>query len=150
MDDIDEKLLGLLKKDAKKKYSDLAEILNLSPPSVHARVKKLEQNGVIRGYTIDIDSQMLGLKLCAFVRVTIEGIPATLLAKSLMQFPEVEEYYVVAGEECVLLKVRTADTSELSAFLDKMREIKGVKKTITSVVLTTPFERGVTPRQDDF
>jgi Lrp/AsnC family leucine-responsive transcriptional regulator len=67
-----------------------------------------------------------------------------------VQFPEVEEYYVVAGEECVLLKVRTADTSELSTFLDKLREIRGVKKTITSVVLTTPFERGVTPRQDDF
>lgn len=150
MDDIDEKLLGLLKKDAKKKYSDLAEILNLSPPSVHARVKKLEQIGVIRGYTIDIDPQLLGLKLCAFVRVTIEAISASSLAQSLMAFPEVEEYYIVAGEECVLLKVRTADTAALSAFLDNIRGVKGVKKTITSVVLTTPFERGVTPRQDDF
>ncbi|CAN5486993.1 Lrp/AsnC family transcriptional regulator [soil metagenome] len=150
MDDIDEKLLGLLKKDAKKKYSDLAEMLNLSPPSVHARVKKLEQIGVIRGYTIDIDPQLLGLRLCAFVRVTIESISATGLAQSLMAFPEVEEYYIVAGEECVLLKVRTADTAALSTFLDNIRGIKGVKKTITSVVLTTPFERGVTPRQDDF
>ena len=150
MDDIDEKLLGLLKKDAKKKYSDLAEILNLSPPSVHARVKKLEQIGVIRGYTIDIDPLLLGLRLCAFVRVTIEAISASGLAQSLMAFPEVEEYYIVAGEECVLLKVRTADTAALSTFLDSIRGLKGVKKTITSVVLTTPFERGVTPRQDDF
>ena len=150
MDDIDEKLLGLLKKDAKKKYSDLAEILNLSPPSVHARVKKLEQIGVIRGYTIDIDPQLLGLRLCAFVRVTIEAISASGLAQSLMAFPEVEEYYIVAGEECVLLKVRTVDTAALSAFLDNIRSVKCVKKTITSVVLTTPFERGVTPRQDDF
>jgi Lrp/AsnC family leucine-responsive transcriptional regulator len=113
-------------------------------------VKKLEQIGVIRGYTIDIDPQLLGLKLCAFVRVTIEAISASGLAQSLMAFPEVEEYYIVAGEECVLLKVRTADTAALSAFLDNIRGVKGVKKTITSVVLTTPFERGVTPRQDDF
>jgi Lrp/AsnC family transcriptional regulator, leucine-responsive regulatory protein len=146
MDEIDEKLLGLLKKDAKTKYTDLSEILNLSAPSVHARVKKLEQSGVIAGYTIDIDASLLALKLCAFIRVTIEGIPATALAESLASFPEVEEFYVVAGEECVLLKVRTTDTAALSLLLDRIRETKGVKKTITSVVLTTPFDRGITPR----
>lgn len=146
MDEIDEKLLGLLKADSKTKYTDLAVILNLSAPSVHARVKKLEQSGVIAGYTIDIDASLLALSLCAFIRVTIEGIPATALAKALQTFPEVEDFYVMAGEECVLLKVRTKDTAELSLLLDRIRETKGVRKTITSVVLTTPFERGITPR----
>jgi DNA-binding Lrp family transcriptional regulator len=146
LDQIDEKLLALLKKDAKKKYSDLAQELDLSPPSVHARVKKLEQSGVIKSYSIDIDGAMLGLKLCAFVRLTTEGSSCSDLCKALAPFPEVEEFYVVAGEECVLLKVRTTDTAALGNFLDRLRTIAAIKKTITSVVLSVPLERGVTPR----
>ena len=146
LDQIDEKLLALLKKDAKKKYSDLAEELDLSPPSVHARVKKLEQNGVIRSYNIDIDGTMLGLRLCAFVRLTTEGASTTDLCRALSIYPEVEEFYTVAGEECVLLKVRTTDTSALGCFLDTLRTIPGIKKTITSVVLNVPLDRGITPR----
>ena len=146
LDQIDEKLLALLKRDAKKKYSDLAQELDLSPPSVHARVKKLEQSGLIKSYNIDIDASMLGLKLCAFVRLTIEGSSCTDLCKALSGFPEVEEFYIVAGDECVLLKVRTTDTAALGSFLDTLRTITGVKKTITSVVLSVPLDRGITPR----
>jgi len=146
LDHTDEKLLALLKRDAKKKYSDLAEELDLSPPSVHARVKKLEQNGVIRSYNIDIDGTMLGLKLCAFVRLTTEGASTADLCRALTIYPEVEEFYTVAGEECVLLKVRTTDTAALGCFLDTLRTIPGIKKTITSVVLNVPLERGITPR----
>jgi Lrp/AsnC family transcriptional regulator, leucine-responsive regulatory protein len=149
LDHIDEKLLALLKKDAKKKYSDLAVELDLSPPSVHARVKKLEQSGVIKSYNIDIDATQLGLKLCAFVRLTTEGSSCTDLCKALTVFPEVEEFYTVAGEECVLLKVRTTDTAALGHFLDTLRTISGVKKTITSVVLNIPLDRGITPRLPD-
>jgi DNA-binding Lrp family transcriptional regulator len=146
LDQIDEKLLALLKKDAKKKYSDLAQELDLSPPSVHARVKKLEQSGVIKSYNIDIDGTMLGLKLCAFIRLTTEGASCTELAKALAVFPEVEEFYIVAGDECVLLKVRTTDTAALGHFLDTLRTIPGIKKTLTSVVLSVPLDRGITPR----
>ena len=89
---------------------------------------------------------MLGLKLCAFVRLTTEGSSCSDLCKALAPFPEVEEFYVVAGEECVLLKVRTTDTAALGNFLDRLRTIAAIKKTITSVVLSVPLERGVTPR----
>jgi len=146
IDEIDQKLLVLLKKDAKKKYSELAEELNLSPPSVHARVKKLEQLGIIKSYSIDIDGALLGLRLCAFVRLTTEGASNKDLCESLGVFPEVEELYNVAGEECILLKVRTTDTTALGTFLDTLRTVRGIKKTITSVVLSVPLERGLTPR----
>jgi len=146
IDQTDEKLLVLLKKDAKKKYSDLALELDLSPPSVHARVKKLEQSGVIKSYDIDIDGATLGLKLCAFVRLTTEGSSCAELCTALSVFPEVEEFYVVAGEESVLLKVRTTDTAALGQFLDTLRTIAAIKKTITSVILSVPLDRGITPR----
>jgi DNA-binding Lrp family transcriptional regulator len=147
IDDIDQKLLVLLKDDAKRKYSELAEELNLSPPSVHARVKKLEQIGVIKSYGIDIDGPALGLRLSAFVRMMTEGAPSNQeLCKALAAFPEVEEIYNVAGEECLLLKVRTTDPAALGVFLDNLRTVQGVTKTITSVVLSVPLDRGITPR----
>lgn len=144
MDDIDLKLLALLQHDAKQKYADLAEVLNLSAPSVHARVKKMETSGIIENYGVRLDSSKIGLKLCAFVRVTTEGVGSEL-GKSLHRFKEIEEVYSVAGEECLLLKVRTQDTSSLSTFLDELRRVKGVRKTITSIVLTTLLSRSVLP-----
>ena len=68
LDQIDRMLLTLLKEDAKRKYSDLGEIVHLSPPAVHERVKKLERAGVICKYTIEIDPMALGLLVQAFVR----------------------------------------------------------------------------------
>jgi Lrp/AsnC family leucine-responsive transcriptional regulator len=145
MDDIDLKILGLLSNDSKQKYSDLAEILNLSAPSVHARVKKLEQSGVIKSYGVNVDPGQLGLKLCAFVRITLEGVMCSDLDGEFERMPEVEELHSVAGEECLLAKVRTTDSDALSALLDRIRKIKGVRKTITSVVLTTRIDRGPNP-----
>lgn len=148
MDDIDLKLLALLQHDAKQKYADLAEVLNLSAPSVHARVKKMETSGIIENYGVKLDSSKIGLKLCAFVRVTTEGVGSEL-GRSLHRFKEIEEVYSVAGEECLLLKVRTQDTSSLSTFLDELRRVKGVRKTITSIVLTTLLSRSVLPESMD-
>lgn len=145
MDDIDLKLLAFLKEDAKRKYSDLAEMLNLSGPSIHARVKKLEQSGVIHSYTINVDSSMLGAKLTAFVRVTTEGVSCTDIPKAFEPFPEVEELHSVAGEESLLLKVRTRDTASLDILLDRIRKIPGVRKTVTSIVLGTRIDRGTDP-----
>jgi DNA-binding Lrp family transcriptional regulator len=145
MDDIDLKLLASLKEDAKRKYSDLADLLNLSAPSVHARVKKLEQLGVIESYTINLNPKMLGAKLTAFVRVTTEGVSCADIPASFEPYPEVEELHSVAGEESLLLKVRTRDTESLDILLDQIRKIPGVRKTVTSIVLGTRIDRGTDP-----
>ena len=142
LDSIDLKILGMLAKDSKQKYADLAEALNLSAPSVHARVKKLEQSGVIKSYGITIDSSMVGLKLCAFVRITTESVSFADVLKEFQALNEVEELHSVAGEECLLVKVRTSDSQALSELLDRMRKIKCVRKTMTSVVLSTGIDRG--------
>jgi len=145
MDDIDLKLLASLKRDAKQKYSDLADLLNLSAPSVHARVKKLEQLGVIEAYTINMNPKLLGAKLTAFVRVTTEGVACMDIPSEFEPFAEVEELHSVAGEESILLKVRTRDTESLDVLLDQFRKIPGVRKTVTSIVLGTRIDRGTDP-----
>ncbi len=144
-DDLDLKILAALSDDSKQKYSDLAELLKLSAPAVHARVKKLEQTGVIASYSIKMDTAKLGLKLCSFIRITTEGMTCGEMVDELKGMTEIEELHSVAGEECLLAKVRTTDSESLSALLDRIRKVPGVRKTITSVVLTTYIDRDPNP-----
>ncbi len=144
-DELDLKILALLSDDSKQKYSDLGEILKLSAPAVHARVKKLEQTGAISSYGISIDPTKLDLKLCAFIRITSEGVTCGEIFAELRDMTEIEELHSVAGEECLLAKVRTTDSEALSSLLDRIRKVRGIRKTITSVVLTTHFDRGPNP-----
>ena len=141
MDQIDLKLLACLAQDAKRKYSDLAKEFNMSAPSVHARVKKLEHLGYIKGFGVEVDTQLLGLHVCAFVRVTTDGASCSDVCVHLQPIPEIEEAHSVAGEECLLLKVRTTDPAALSALLDRIRKVPGIRKTVTSVVLETRIDR---------
>jgi Lrp/AsnC family leucine-responsive transcriptional regulator len=134
-------LLALLKQDTRKKYAELGEIVHLSPPAVHERVKKLERAGVIRRYAIEIDPDALGPSLYAFVRLDVNRIPCEDVAQTLHTLAEVEECYSSAGDESILLKVHTATPVTLEKLMNRIRQIHGVAKIYTSVVLTTHFQR---------
>jgi Lrp/AsnC family leucine-responsive transcriptional regulator len=141
LDKIDRMLLALLKEDTKQKYSELGEQLHLSPPAVHERVKKLERAGVIRKYTIEIDPRALGLALHAFVRIHISRIPCEEMARALQSFPEVVECFSSAGEESMIIKVQTESPSQLETLLNRIRQMSGVERVQTSIILTTHFQR---------
>lgn len=141
VDQIDRMLLALLKEDTKRKYSALGEMVHLSPPAVHERVKKLERAGVIRKYTIEIDPGALGLAVRAFVRIHINRIPCEEIARALQTFPEVVECFSSAGEESMLLKVHTESPSHLETLLNRIRQMSGVERVQTSILLTTHFQR---------
>lgn len=141
LDQVDRMLLALLKEDTKRKYTELGEIVHLSPPAVHERVKKLERAGIIRKYTIDIDPEALGLAVRAFVRIHINRIPCEEMARALHTFPEVVECYSSAGEESMLIKVHTGSPSQLEALLNRIRQMTGVERVQTSILLTTHFQR---------
>ena len=141
LDQTDRMLLALLKEDTKRKYSDLGEIVHLSAPAVHERVRKLERAGVIRKYTIEVDPEALGLVLQAFVRIHVSHIPCEEMARSLQSFPEVVECFSSAGEESMLIKVHTGSPSQLEALLNRIRQMPGVERALTSIILTTHFRR---------
>ncbi|MBV9127249.1 MAG: Lrp/AsnC family transcriptional regulator [Verrucomicrobia bacterium] len=140
------KLLSALRRDARAKYAELGKTVNLSAPAVFERVKKLEGSGVIQRYTVELDPTALGLPFCAFVQIATTGYcPCDKLAATLAAYPEVEECHSIAGENSVLVKVRTVSPQALDQLLGKMRRISGVGRTLTTVVLQTHFERGVQP-----
>lgn len=141
VDQIDRILLALLKEDTKRKYSDLGEVVHLSPPAVHERVKKLERAGVIRKYTIEIDPVALGLLLQAFVRIHVSHVPCEEMARVFQTLPEVVECFSSAGEESMLLKAQTESPSHLEALLNRIRQMPGVERVQTSILLTTHFQR---------
>lgn len=145
LDSVGRKLLGLLRADARAKYAQLGKAVNLSAPAVFERVKKLEKCGAIVRYTVDLDARALDLGLCAFVHIRLENAMADEVANLLVRYREVEECHTITGEDCVLAKVRTKDAPGLNHLLQQIKALPGVQRTLTTIVLSTYFERGIQP-----
>lgn len=141
MDDIDRQLVAALVADARTSFADLARQVGLSAPSVHDRVRRLERDGVLRGYRADVDPKAIGLGVSALVGVLQrEGVESTDLADRLAEVSEVEDCWVVAGEEAFVVRVRVPDVDALEHTLGVLRRIPGVSRTRTTVVLSTRVE----------
>jgi Lrp/AsnC family transcriptional regulator, leucine-responsive regulatory protein len=133
-------ILAALQTDARATYADVAAQVGLSASAVHDRVRKLEHQGVIRGYTAMVDPGAIGLFVTALVAASpLDPTQPDDLPDRVAEFPEVEDCYSVAGEANYILKVRTGTTSDLEDLLRRLRE-KGGVSTRTTIVLSTPFE----------
>ena len=141
LDDRDLAILQALQEDARATYADIGRQVGLSPSSVHERVRKLEQTGVIRGYTALVDPVVVGLSVTALIAVTpLDPTEPDDLPERVEGFPEVEDCYSVAGEASYVLKVRAGTPERLEDLIRRLRE-KGGVQTRTTVVLSIPFER---------
>lgn len=141
MDDIDRQLLSLLTADARSSYAELARAVGLSAPSVHDRVRRLERDKALRGYSAVVDPAALGLGVTALVGILQrEGAEQDDLAEALAGITEIEDCWFVAGEEAFMVKVRVADVDALEHTLGALRRTPGVARTRTTVVLSTRFE----------
>lgn len=145
LDPIDRKILSALAEDASRSYADLSALVNLSAPAVHDRVKRLRRDGVIKSTVAVLDGCKLGRTLLTFLVVDTSSYSAT---RSLLQFttrPEVEEIHTVAGDGCVLIKVRAVDTEGLESFLMEIQSLDGVRSVRSYITLSTFLERGPVP-----
>lgn len=149
LDDTDRKLLAALSEDGTRSYAELGEIVHLSAPAVHERVKRLKRDEVITGTVAKIRGCKVGRMLLTFVLVDAHNIASTHKLVALADLPEVEEIHTVAGDSCVMIKVRTKDTEALEVFLGRIQTIDGVKGTRSYIVLSTFVERGPSPQQPD-
>ncbi len=141
LDDRDLAILAAVQDDARATFAEIGKRVGLAPSSVHDRVRKLEQAGVIRAYRAEIDPQAVGLFVTALVSVTrLDPTQPDDLPDRVLDFHEVEDCHSVAGDENYILKVRTRTTGDLEDFLRRLREKAGVR-TRTTVVLSVPFER---------
>ena len=140
LDERDLEIVAALQDDARATYADLGKRVGLSASSVHDRVRKLEQAGVIRGYRADVDPEAVGLFVTAFIAVSpLDPRQPDDLPDRVREFPEVVDCFSVAGEMNYILKVRTPTTGGLEDLIRRLRE-KGEVQTRTTVVLSIPFE----------
>ena len=142
VDPVDRKLLGLLAEDATLPYAELGRRMNLSPPAVHERVKRLRDAGVIRRTVAVLDPDRIGKPLLAFVHVDTEGWGKTPAMMRLAELPEVEEIHAVTGDACLILKVRTCGPAALEDLLAHLYAVPGVRSTRSYIALRTHLERG--------
>jgi Lrp/AsnC family leucine-responsive transcriptional regulator len=140
MEDTDRQILRLLSEDGRMSFTDLGRATGLSTSAVHQRVRRLEQRGVIRGYTAVVDAEAIGLPLTAFVSVTpLDPAAPDDIPDRLADIAEIEACYSVAGEENYILKVRTPTPGALEGLLFRIRNQAGVS-TRTTIVLSTSYE----------
>ncbi len=141
LDDIDRKIVSLLQRDARMTNAAIAAEVGLTAPSVFERVRKLEQRGVIKGYTITLDPAAFGKPLTAFIRLTVtddERYDAGVRAIS--ADPDVLECYLVAGEDCLIIKTRVADPAELERLLKRIRSHVTMTRSVTMIALAAHKE----------
>src|SRR4051794_940984 len=144
MDEIDQKIVALLRQNARRSFQDIGSRVALSAPAVKRRVDRLEADGVIRSYAAVIDPAAMGWHTHAVVTLYCEGrMSGNEVRTAIEPHPEVESAYTVAGEASAILHVRAADTQHLEEALERLRDTPGVRRTHTQVVLSTLFERPV-------
>ncbi len=137
MDNTDLAILEALKRNARASASQIGEAVSLSVPAAAARIRKLEENGVILQYTVRLNRSKTGRGLTAFVFVSVRSDCIDTFRETTVLFPQVLECHHIAGEYDYLLKVAATDTSALESFLRTLKKQDGILRSNTVITLTT-------------
>ncbi|TAE48152.1 MAG: winged helix-turn-helix transcriptional regulator [Bacteroidetes bacterium] len=145
IDKLDLQILSILMQDAQKAYTEIAKQLEISGGTVHVRMKKLMEKGVVKGSHMEIDASKLGYDICAFVGMFLEkGSLYNRIVKQLEQIPEITEIHYTTGRYGIFLKIVSRNTRELRSILnDKVQPIEGIQRTETFISLEESLKRPI-------
>ena len=144
MDAIDERIVALLRENARRSFQDIGARVALSAPAVKRRVDRLEADGVIRGYAAVVEPGAMGWPTHAVVALYCEGrMAAAEVRAAIAGHPEVAAAFTVAGEASAILHVHARDTAHLETTLERIRDTPGIIRTQSQVVLSTLLDRPV-------
>lgn len=138
LDEHGRKLLEALQRDARLSYADLGRMVGLSPSATAERMRRMEEDGVIRAYTIEINREALGLSILAYIRLTCEGHRYQAFLKFVPTLPEVRECHHVTGGEAFILQITTASIADLERTIEHLLPY-GIPT--TSIVFSSPIAR---------
>ena len=136
LDSTDWQILRELQRDARLSYNELGRRVNLSAPAAAERVRKLEDRGVITGYSIQVDLTRVGLPLLAFIQLHCDPGKCLLKTSSVEEFPGVLEIHKLSGAHCTLLKVAVSSMEHLEAFNERLGSHGPL---ISNIVTSSPF-----------
>lgn len=142
LDDLDRRIVEILIDDARISLKELAQRVKLSSPSASERLRRLEERGVIRAFTVDIDTQALGYQLQAIVR--IRPLPGKLHAvrQLIEEIPEFGECDKVTGDDCFIGRLYLRSIEQLDQILDRIAD---KAETSSAIVKSQPVRRRLPP-----
>jgi Lrp/AsnC family leucine-responsive transcriptional regulator len=138
LDESDRRLIEALDRNARTSTADLARTIGLSPQSTSDRVKRLEDLGVIAGFTVHLDPTALGLGIGAYIRVRPAMGELQRVSKLIEEIPEIVECDRVTGEDCFVAKVFVPRVDDLERVIDRLLPFA---QTNTSIIQSSPVRR---------
>lgn len=137
LDDTDWSLLRELQSDGRLSFKELARRVHLSPPAVAERVRRLEQSGVISGYTATVDASRAGQPLLTFIELRCRHGHCLLKTTKAEDYPEIVEVHKLSGEYCSMLKVRAASLQHMEGLIERLGAHGEMR---THLVLSTQYD----------
>ena len=150
IDDIDKKILSYLVKNARVPFLEIARECGISGAAIHQRVKKMEDAGIIEGSRFIVKPRALGLKICAFIGVTLDNAHQyKSVVKELEKIPEIIECHFITGHYAFLLKLRCNNHQHLmDVLINTLQNIPGIAKTESFISLDQIIEKQIDLIQD--
>ena len=145
LDDTDRRIINLLVKDAKLPYSEIARQLQVSGGTIHVRMTRLEELGIVRGATLDLDLQKVGYSIEAFLGIfLLKSSYCDSVIARLRDIPEVISVHFTTGSYNLFARLACRNTQHLRNVLhDRVQQIEGVERTETLISLEEVFSRAV-------
>jgi Lrp/AsnC family leucine-responsive transcriptional regulator len=144
LDKTDVAILMILQTEGRLGVTEIGRRVKLSQPAVSARIKRLEQSGIVKGYRAVIDPSRVGLNIHAIVRLRTTHAKLTAALDHFAQLPEITNLYRLTGEDCFLIDIHANDAARLETIVDTIARFGPVT---TSLVLRTYPPKPITPRQ---
>ncbi len=147
IDNLDRNIIAALQLDARTPYAELGKRFSVSPATIHVRVEKLRQSGIISGTQAMVSAKQLGFDVCCFIGINLKSARDYGAAlRRLEQLPEVVEAYYTTGHYNIFIKVMTRSIDELHSLLTtRIQAIDEIQSTETLLSLHNPISRQVTP-----
>lgn len=145
IDELDKQILAKLIKNAKRPYTDIAQELEVSGGTIHVRMKKLEDAGIVRSYNLEVDYNKLGFDVCAFLGIYLDKSSLyDTVAEALKEIPEIIAAHYTTGLYNIFATVICRDTNHLREVLhDKIQNIPGIQRTETIISLEESINRQI-------
>ncbi len=146
IDNLDIQILSILMKNATTPYTEIAKELIVSGGTIHVRMKKLEDLGIIKGANLEINPQKLGYDVCAFLGIFLEkGSQYNNAVKQLKTVNEIVELHYTTGSWSIFAKIICRDTTHLREILnEQIQSVEGIQRTETFISLEESIKRQIT------
>ena len=145
IDNVDLKILALLTEDAKMPYTEVAKKVFVSGGTVHVRMRKLEEMGIVQGTTLKMDYSKMGYDITAFLGIYLEKSSLyDQVIKKLYNIPEIVKVHYTTGNYNIFVKLHCRDTNHLKDVLhDKIQVVEGIERTETIISLEESLNRHI-------